>query len=389
MTPDVPGVTPTVVVGGGPAGALAALLLARRGRSIRLLERTTEAGVKVCGEFLSPEAVQRLDRVGFPWARAEAVSLTRVVLMAAGRQVEVALPFEARSVARAKLDGWLLEEAGRAGAHIERGVTVRDIALTRPGFQLRTNQGDLHTNGLVLATGKHALSAFNPRAGTGDETLVGYKMDFSRLSPRVRATLDHTMGLFFFEGGYGGIARTGNDAATVSLLVRAHVGRRFGLRDLSLLEALAPELPLLSLLLDDATAEWARPATVANLPYGHCAPARPLAPGLLAVGDQFAVLPSFTGTGISFALASGALAARCLYEAPEPAVAAERHAAFARPLARAVQRRAMLLHSAFQKPLFAAVALRALAHAPRLAVWVARATRLPAPVAATGQEAWV
>jgi len=51
MTPE------NLVVGGGLAGAMAGLRLARAGRSVVLLEKEPGAHHKVCGEFLSPEAV--------------------------------------------------------------------------------------------------------------------------------------------------------------------------------------------------------------------------------------------------------------------------------------------------------------------------------------------
>jgi menaquinone-9 beta-reductase len=45
-----------IVVGGGLAGAAFAITLARQGRPVIVLEKTTGAHHKVCGEFLSAEA---------------------------------------------------------------------------------------------------------------------------------------------------------------------------------------------------------------------------------------------------------------------------------------------------------------------------------------------
>ena len=53
-----------VVVGAGPAGSAAAILLAERGWSVTLLDKSAFPRPKICGEYLSPEAARVLDRLG-------------------------------------------------------------------------------------------------------------------------------------------------------------------------------------------------------------------------------------------------------------------------------------------------------------------------------------
>ena len=52
------------VVGAGPAGTAAAILLAERGLTVVLLDRAGFLRPKVCGEYLSPQAARLLDRLG-------------------------------------------------------------------------------------------------------------------------------------------------------------------------------------------------------------------------------------------------------------------------------------------------------------------------------------
>ena len=83
-----------VVVGAGPAGATAARELARRGRSVLLVDKATFPRPKVCGCCLNGSALATLERVGLgdlP-ARNRAVPLDRTRLFAGGRAAEVRLP---------------------------------------------------------------------------------------------------------------------------------------------------------------------------------------------------------------------------------------------------------------------------------------------------------
>src|SRR3989454_8624885 len=53
-----------VVVGAGPAGATTALLLARAGASVLLVDRARFPRDKACSEYLSPATTEILERLG-------------------------------------------------------------------------------------------------------------------------------------------------------------------------------------------------------------------------------------------------------------------------------------------------------------------------------------
>ena len=53
-----------LIIGGGPGGATAALLLARAGWSVRVIEKAAFPRGKVCGEFLSATNLPLLRELG-------------------------------------------------------------------------------------------------------------------------------------------------------------------------------------------------------------------------------------------------------------------------------------------------------------------------------------
>ena len=63
-TVTVTGARRVLILGGGVAGCAASIALARKGRSVTLIEREPTPRHKVCGEFLSGEALEDLHALG-------------------------------------------------------------------------------------------------------------------------------------------------------------------------------------------------------------------------------------------------------------------------------------------------------------------------------------
>ena len=118
---------------------------------------------------------------------------------------------------------------------------------------------------------------------------------------------------------------------------------------------------------------WTAPASVAGLPYGYLCRASDCADGLYRVGDQFAVIPSFTGEGIAIALRTARLAA----DAIMAGVPSRDFAATARREVRWPMRVAALLETMIRRQVVARPAL-SFARGAGLLPFLAGATRLQA-----------
>ncbi|MBU6166734.1 MAG: FAD-binding protein [Alphaproteobacteria bacterium] len=287
-----------LIIGGGLAGCAAAIDLARAGLRPCLIERNPDPHDKICGEFLSGEAVAALVGLGVAPLALGAVPITRVELWAGRRQAAARLPFPALSLSRRVLDAALVAKAASSVAEFHHGVTALHIG----GGRVRTPGGDLRAAAIMLASGKHDVRG-QPRPPGPDQ--IGLKQYFA--APRLHRELAGTVRVVFFDGGYAGLQPVEGGRLNLCLIADGPLYRDLG--GWPALLALLLREPGLAAL-GEGEALLARPLAIARVPYGHLA--RPAGDGLWRLGDQAAVIPSFCGDGMGIALTSGRLAAELL-----------------------------------------------------------------------------
>lgn len=360
-----------LILGGGLAGASAALRLARAGIPVQLLERETGPHHKICGEFLSIEAQQDLAQIGVCPVTLGAVPIDRVRVIRGSQRIEAALPFVAQGVSRKRLDEALLEAAHRAGAEVQRGVRVNGLL----DGEVHTSAGSLRAARLFMATGKHDVrgmrrSPSDARPSTGND-YVGFKMHW-RIGPRVRADIGDAIELVLFDGGYAGLQCVAGTILNLCLIVRRARLAEYGGNWDGLLAALLRE-PHIASRIGDAEPLFTRPLTIANLPYGFVFdPAETMPDGIFRLGDQAALTAPLTGDGMAIALRSSALAVAALQAGTG---AAEYHR-MVREHVRPQIRRAMFFQGIARMPVASRLALGVLGLWPTLLGKIAGVTRL-------------
>lgn len=354
--------TPTLIVGGGPAGAVAALALARAGAPHLLLERTRETGDALCGGFLSWRTLATLARLGIepPGER-----ITRVRLFADERSVEAALPRAALGISRRSLDALLLGTAERAGAAVERGVAVR--AADRQAVRL-ADGAELTADALFLATGKHELRGLARPFEPGADPTIGLRVRLPA-TPTLRRLSGGAIELHLFDGGYAGLCCHEDGSGNLCMAVRRSRLHAAG-SPAALLAELASELPRLGERL--AASSPGAADAVANVPYGWRATSGTA--GLFRLGDQAAVIPSLAGEGMGIAIASGAAAASAYLDGG-PAASVRYQRDFARATRLPVGVATAAWHLA-ERPALAAPALALASLQPAFIDVLARLTRI-------------
>ena len=302
-----------LVVGAGPAGTAAAILLQKRGHDVMLIDEARFPRDKVCGEGISPEAWRLLAEMGATAAvkaLAPKALLGMTVVSPDGTAFTGAYggSREGFAVRRLALDAALLGVARAAGVDVQEGV--RACGVTKEGGRVagvRVLWGDdereIRARLVVAADGRRSLVA--RRLGLLREHRRFRKFSVRGHFARVQGLSDHGE-MHVGAGGYCGIAPLGGaeEANVAFVLPEAEM------------RAAAGSLP-------DFYARTLRrwPRVAERLEGAHLlAPPRAIgplalvasgvsAPGAMLVGDAAGFYDPFTGEGVTLALRSAELAA--------------------------------------------------------------------------------
>jgi flavin-dependent dehydrogenase len=353
-----------LVLGAGPAGCAAAIVLARGGAEPLLVDRDEKPSDALCGGFLSWRTAERLRGLGVEPETLGAHPVERLMLFGSGRPAEIGLPKRAFGLSRKTLDTALRGRAVAAGAELAVD-TVRQIE----GLRVTGRAHEWEAESLFLATGKHDVRG-SPRPRSAKDPALGLRLRLTP-SPALSKRLAGTIELHLFGGGYAGIVLQEDGSANVCLAVRKSLIGEAGANPMELLARLAAGHPHFALRLEPGWRET-RVDTIGSVPYGWSA--RATEPGVFRLGDQAAVIPSLAGEGIDIALASGIAAAEAWLSGGAEAAVSYQQALYER--ARGPLMWAGAAWGLAERPAITRLGLAAARLAPSLIARLADATRL-------------
>lgn len=389
-----------IVIGGGPAGATAAILLARAGWRVALVEKQIFPRRKVCGECIAASNLALLEALGTgqEFSRLAGPPLRQVALVCGSHMVRAPLPPYADpahrwgvALGREYLDTLLIQQARNHGVAVFQPWQAYNLTGTPGNFQCRVRATDTRVEQLLVApllidahgsweplptSAERQQAREHTRHRSSD--LFAFKANFTNaaLEPGLLPVLS-------FPGGYGGIVIGDHASATFAFCLRRDV----------LAQALL-EHPGTSPA--GAGANWvmqncqALPDLLAAaVQCGKWLGAGPIRPGIrleqrrlgmvFRIGNAAGEAHPIIGEGISMALQSGALLANVLAchktgvldERLQAHLQAEYAKAWHRHFASRIRLAAIFAHAAMRPQLFSGV-LPALQRHPALLSHFAR-----------------
>ena len=230
-----------IIVGAGPAGSTAAILLARAGWSVALVEKQRFPRRKVCGECIAASNLPLFDALGIGelFEKSAGPKLQRVAFVQGKDTLVSDLPSLThakhewgRALGRETLDTLLINQAAAAGATILQPWTARSLEGGTGNYRCEVRSAVTRETAILRApVAIAAYGSWEPLpsadipAGRRPHShhLLAFKANFrgANLEPGILPVIS-------FRGGYGGMVLADHGLLTVACCVR--VDRLKGLR---------------------------------------------------------------------------------------------------------------------------------------------------------------
>ncbi len=330
-----------IISGAGPAGSVAAAVLARGGARVLVLDRASFPRDKLCGDTINPGTCAALRRLGLTRRFEDRAIRVDGMIVTGERGAIVRGEYgggiHGLAIVRRELDAALVAEASAAGARVDEGILVR-------GPLLESDVGPPRVRGVVIA-GRDGRDLRIPAplvvAADGRRSRITLALGLARHPRRPRRW---AIGAYFAgvggmttlgemhvrAGRYIGVAAVPGGLVNVCLVTPP----RDGFND--------PAALLLRSVMDDwhladrfASARMIAPPVVVG-PLAIDASERAV-PGLLLAGDASGFIDPMTGDGLRFAICGGELVAEIALRSlerrtanPQAAAARMRRRMFAR-----------------------------------------------------------
>ncbi|CAN5625866.1 NAD(P)/FAD-dependent oxidoreductase [soil metagenome] len=304
-----------IVVGAGPAGSATAMLLARQGHDVLLLDKSVFPRHKACSEYVNPGGVKALQELGL---LEDALShkphrMTSMRVHAPAGQTFLA-DFDragdgqfALGLSRFRLDKLLVDNAIHAGASICDRAHVRDVRIA---------ENDSVSVDATIAGERRTLTASLIVGADGHHSVVSRSLGLDRSPrwPQRTGLIAHfrdvqpagtTGEMYVDRHGYAGIAPLENGITNVAFVSNCQsVSDREGSVDKYFMKSL-DSIPGVRTRLEGAS----QVGIIRGVGPMARSVARPCGSGYVLVGDAAGFVDPFTGDGVYEALKAAQLAA--------------------------------------------------------------------------------
>lgn len=298
----------TIIIGGGLGGLTTAILLAKSGRSVLLIEKKKYPFHRVCGEYISNEVKAFLQREGLFPQEFLPTDITHFILSApSGKQVEVDLDLGGFGISRYTFDHFLYQKALALGVDfkLQEQVSTVDFHEADDWFQVVLRSGE-------ILNARHVVGAFGKRS-TLDRTMnrsfmqqsspyIGIKYHIKGDFRREAIAIHH------YPGGYCGLNPIEN-----GLFNLCYLGSRQQLKECGSVKGMEERFlyrnPHLKRLFLHSEFLREKPEVINEVNFEA---KKPVEHHILMVGDAAGLITTIFGNGMAIAIHSGKLAAEAI-----------------------------------------------------------------------------
>ncbi|WP_296698930.1 NAD(P)/FAD-dependent oxidoreductase [Algoriphagus sp.] len=297
-----------IIVGGGLAGLISAYTLAKNGREVTLIEKKIYPFHRVCGEYVSNEALGFLKRERLIPSDLELPAIENFLFSdTLGNSVSLPLDLGGFGISRYEFDDFLFNRAKEVGVNFLTGTQVFDINFyaKEDHFKIELSDSSIHTS-------KHVIGAFGKRSKLDkvlNRPFIEKRSPFIGVKYHVKTDESrNTVALHNFEGGYCGINAIEDDKFNI-----CYLGSRDQLRTFGSIEEMEKNVlwknPFLKKLFTESEFLLEKPEVINEINFE---PKKLVENHIIMTGDAAGLITPLCGNGMAMAIQSGKIAAEAI-----------------------------------------------------------------------------
>jgi flavin-dependent dehydrogenase len=288
------------IVGGGLAGLTLAIQLTDAGYSVILFEKEKYPFHKVCGEYISMESFEFLERLGMPLSSMDIPMIDEVTISSPnGTALTRKLDMGGFGISRYTLDALLAGIAKTKGVTLLEDTKVTDVDFENDQFLIKTDPDSFRLKIAYGAYGKRSaldkkLNRESVKPASPDrKNYVGVKYHIKLPFPANRIELHN------FKDGYCGISKVDGDKYCLCYLTDSRNLKDNG-NDVSLMERhVLMKNPFLKKYFAEATILYRQPLTISQITFSKKST---IDNHVLMLGDAAGTIAPLCGNGMSMAM---------------------------------------------------------------------------------------
>ncbi len=284
------------VIGGGLAGLTLAIQLSEKGYSVILFERQTYPFHKVCGEYVSMESYDFLERIGVPLSEMNLPYINEIKISSPdGNSFTRNLKLGGFGISRYTLDYTLSELAKKKGVVLMEDTKVFDIVFEQEFFSIKTATNTFYAKVACGAYGK--LSNLDQKP---DRKNTKISKNYIGVKYHVKLNLpDNRIELHNFKDGYCGVSKVEGNKYCLCYLTNSQNLRDHG-NNLKLMEEkVVMKNAFLKKYFTEAVFMHDKPLTISQITFGK---KKAVYNHLLMLGDSAGSIAPLCGNGMSMAM---------------------------------------------------------------------------------------
>ena len=305
------------IIGGGLGSLTMAIEAAQHGYSVMLFEKEHYPFHKVCGEYISYESWDYLERCGIPLSNMQLPSIHKLAISdMRGKVYDFDLPLGGFGISRYTLDYALANKAIELGVQLKMGEKVKGVSDKGEGISNK-QKGEVERQVVETDKTKVAAGVVVGAFGKRSNLDIGWKRNFIKEKPNkinnyigVKYHIYYpnkpdTIALHNFSNGYCGMSSIEDGKTCLCYLTTADNLRRSN-NQISVLEKnILAANPKLKTILENAERIYAQPEIISQISF---AVKEQVQNNILFIGDAAGMITPLCGNGMSMAMEAGFLA---------------------------------------------------------------------------------